>query len=270
MYEPIKYKRLREIVKELGAKLEKLHEGELSKSDLENLTEESRELYERLVVLRFKAFQEEVNAESNTPTAPQQVIEAPVAEETNTIMQAPAMKMEEAPSIEPFSFRLDPVEKPEPVATQVSLIDAIEEVVKEAEQQRVEEQPPVAVNSQIQSSQRPGEMLTLNDKMKQTAPENFYEKLSKTIEKKETFNDKLEQSSIPDLKRAISLNQRFQFSKELFKGNNQEYELAIERLNTTTREDAMKQLEALRSKYQWSENSPVASDFVELVERRYL
>jgi hypothetical protein len=271
MYEPVKYKRLTEIVKELGAKLEKLHEGELSKGDLENLTEESRELYERLVVLRFKAFQDEVSTDAVTQKSVEvEKHEVPIVESKPTITEAPAMKVEEAPSIEPFSFRLEPVEKSEPAPIQVSLIDAIEEVVKEAEQQIAEVEPPVAVNTQIHSAQPSAESVTLNDKMKQSVTENFYEKLSKTIEKKESFNDKLEQSSIPDLKRAISLNQRFQFSKELFKGNNQEYEQAIEKLNTTTREDALKQLETLRSKYQWNETSPVASDFLELVERRYL
>jgi tRNA A37 N6-isopentenylltransferase MiaA len=271
MYEPVKYKRLKEIVNELGAKLEKLHEGELSKGDLENLTEESRELYERLVVLRFKAFQDEVsNAAETQKSVEVEKHKEPAAEPTPTITEAPAMKVEEAPSIEPFSFRLDPIEKTEPVPTQVSLIDAIEEVVKEAEHQLADKEIPVAVNTQINASQPTADPITLNDKMKQSVTENFYEKLSKTIEKKESFNDKLEQSSIPDLKRAISLNQRFQFSKELFKGNNQEYEQAIEKLNTTTREDAMKQLASLRNKYQWNETSPVASDFMELVERRYL
>ncbi len=262
MYEPVKFKRLNEIVKELSHKIAQLHDGQLSKTDLENMTEESRELYERLVVLRFKAFQEEVDTEQ---TVIQDEIPAPVAApvEVQNVQDEPQV-------IEPISFRIDTTEKIEN-STQVSLIDAIEEVIKESV---VTESAPIAhpeqqpVSSTVENITKEG--TSLNEKMKQAVKENFYEKLAKTIEQKETFNNKMEQSSIPDLKRAISLNQRFQFSKELFKGNNQDYEVAIEKLNTTTREEAMKQLESLRSKYDWSSTSAIASDFVDLVERRYL
>jgi len=252
MYEPVKFKRLKEIVQELSTKLSKLHDGTLSKTDLESLTEESRELYERLVVLRFKAFQEEVSAENK----PAQIAEDTKKEEPK----------EETP-VPSISFRIDTLEKTEK-GNQVSLIDAIEEVSKETDQPaQVEETVEVIATA---NSIRNNESSTLNDKMKQSASENFYDKLSKTIEQKETFNNKMEHTSITDLKRAISLNQRFQFSKELFKGNNQEYEVAIDKLNSTTREEAMKQIEGLRSKYQWNSASPIATDFMELVERRYL
>lgn len=252
MYEPVKFRRLNEIVKELSSKLEKLHDGQLTKSELEFLTEESRELYERLVVLRFKAFHDEVHSEVKE--------QSPSANEGQP-------KVEES-VVQPISFRIDNIEKNENSA-QVSLIDAIEEVVKEIEKQPETDAisttatEPVITNVQLESS-------SLNDRMKQATTENFYEKLSKTLEQKESLNHKLEHTSIPDLKRAISLNQRFQFSKELFKGNNQEYEVAIEKLNTTTREDAMKQLENLRMKYQWNSSSSTATDFLDLVERRYL
>ena len=80
----------------------------------------------------------------------------------------------------------------------------------------------------------------------------------------------MEHTPISDLKKAITLNQRFQFSKELFKGNNQDYEVTIDRLNTTNRDEAMRTLDTLRSKYSWNNESAVAQDFTELVERRFL
>jgi len=255
MYEPVKFKRLKEIAAELNRKLVELSDGRLSKNELENLTEESRELYERLVVLRFKAFQDEVNGPST------QVEEKPAAVETVATV---APVKDEQPTIEPIAFRIDNIEKTDN-GTQVSLIDAIEEVAKEIVTNNHDNVQAPAPLENVVAQNNP-----LNDYMKQGTRENFYEKLSKTIEQKETLSHKMEHTSIPDLKRAISLNQRFQFSKELFKGNNQEYEVAIEKLNTTTREEAMKQLENLRNKYQWNETSSVTSDFKDLVERRYL
>ena len=56
MYEPVKFKRLQELASELQNKLQALSGGNLSATELENMTEHSRELYERLIVLRFKAF----------------------------------------------------------------------------------------------------------------------------------------------------------------------------------------------------------------------
>lgn len=255
MYEPVKFKRLKEIAAELNRKLVELSDGRLSKNELENLTEESRELYERLVVLRFKAFQEEVNGSS-----PQ------IEEKTSPVEPAPIPTSveEEQLDYEPIAFRIDNVEKTD-TGTQVSLIDAIEEVAKEVVTTNHEPVQATAPVENVVAQNNP-----LNDYMKQGSRENFYEKLSKTIEQKETLSHKMEHTSIPDLKRAISLNQRFQFSKELFKGNNQEYEVAIEKLNTTTREEAMKQLENLRNKYQWNDTSAVTNDFKDLVERRYL
>jgi hypothetical protein len=100
--------------------------------------------------------------------------------------------------------------------------------------------------------------------------ESLHEKLSKELNRPESLAQKLEHDPIADLKRAISLNQRFQFSKELFKGNNQDYELAIDKLNSSSRDEAMKHLESLRSKYSWNTGSTVAHDFVDLVERRHL
>ena len=55
MYTPVKFKRMQELAVELRDRLEKLESGQLSKAQLEDLTEHRRELYERLGVLRFKA-----------------------------------------------------------------------------------------------------------------------------------------------------------------------------------------------------------------------
>lgn len=255
MYEPVKFKRLNELVKELSEKISKLHIGQLSKSELEGMTEESRELYERLVVLRFKAFQDEVGEGNSDSILREQAV-----------MDSRTSDKEEVEASIPF--RIHGSEKVESVS-QVSLIDAIEEVTKESCQLPVEPDMHSSPLMTIQSSSEPTQG-TVNERMSEGAKENFYDKLSKTVEQKESLNAKLEHYPIPDLKRAISLNQRFQFSKELFKGNNQEYEVAIDRLNTTTKDEAMKQLESLGKKYEWNLSSALATDFMVLVERRYL
>jgi hypothetical protein len=145
-------------------------------------------------------------------------------------------------------------ETPPVSPNQVSLIDAIEEITREESPEYEEE--PVAAAPVLKQVHIP-------------LPENMNDRLGKTIPAQETLAQKLESSPIGDLKRAITLNQRFQFARELFKGNNQDYEVTIDKLNNSSREDALKTLENLRARYEWNDESPVTQDFRELVQRRH-
>jgi hypothetical protein len=252
--------RLSEIASELQRKIELLKQGDLPLNELEKLTDESRELYERLVVIRFKAYDNQVKG-----------IE-PVVEETTSAV----LKHEES-VIPEISFRIEEPKQETPV--QVSLIDAIEEVIKSessTEENTVEEEvsETTAETTHEISADAIEETHTPVSGLQETisglaGKESLYDKLSKSIAPAESLAQKLEHHPIADLKRAITLNQRFQFSKELFKGNNQDYEVAIEKLNSSNRDEAMKHLESLRSKYAWNNESPVAHDFTDLVERRH-
>jgi hypothetical protein len=253
MYEPVKFKRLRELANDLNEKLDALQIGNLSAQELESMTEHSRELYERLVVLRYKAFDTTVKGEAAIPE----------------VKEAEPIKTEPAP----IAFKIDEP-KIDVVPNQVSLIDAIEEVTKQetldiTESQQEEEAPPI-----MPAAEAPAEIaknhITHNERAAAFATqESLHERLSKGMSNTATLAAKHENTAISDLKKAISLNQRFQFSKELFKGNNQEYEMAIDKLNTANREEAMKQLENLRSKFSWAHDNLVTQDFVSLVERRH-
>jgi hypothetical protein len=234
MNEPVKYKRLKQIAEELNARLDELHIGSLSKDQLEELADYSRELYERLVVLRFKAYDEHVKGK------PEEVATPPVAE---IPVPEPA-----SPESIPFKVRED---------GQVNLLDAIEEATGEQvdEEEEMEEVAQPVAKAQPVSA------------VAQAAP-SLNEVIGSGVNR-ESLAEKLESTPISDLKKAISLNQRFQFARELFKGNNQEYEVSVEKLNSTSREDAMRHLNSLRNKYAWKEEDPVATDFIDLVERRH-
>ena len=264
MYEPVKFKRLQELARELQNKLEALSGGKLSATELENMTEHSRELYERLVVLRFKAFADEVS-DSN-----------PVSEEV--------VAKEEIVAAPPITFKIDEP-RIDVAPNQVSLIDAIEEVTKEEKvevvvnEEKVEEKVQEKVEETIAEAEpEPAQIREVRElqppKSTQVVaggyPESLNDQLVRGMGVKETLADRLEHNPIPDLKKAITLNQRFQFSRELFKGNNQEYEVAVEKLNSIDRDDAMRHLDSLKNKYAWNNESSIASDFINLVERRHL
>jgi hypothetical protein len=236
MSEPT-FQRMSALVAELMDGVQAMESGSLGKSSLEGLTKTAGELYERLIVLRHKAYEASAERESVSDT-----IDAVETPETVVIPE--------------ISFSLDPMRADNPA--QVSLIDAIEEVSKE---QETPEELPL---NQTAST-------TLFDTMSPPPPvESVNTRLGREQMVQETVAKKLSSQPIEDLKRAITLNQRFQFSRELFQGSSQEYEIAIEQLNNGSREQAMSYLDGLCTKYAWDTESAVASDFIDLVTRRHI
>jgi hypothetical protein len=256
MNDSVKFKRIQELAATLQAGLDELSVGKLSIEQLEMLTDHSRELHERLVVLRHKAYDVSVKGEK---------VESKEAEPVSIAFKISTPAPSPAAATPPPA----PVEsKPEVPVNQVSLIDAIEEVTKA-------EAAPEPTSSVKETSEESFEINVgarqeaINTYTQPKPQESINDRLSKTVGNVASVAQKHEHTPIADLKRAITLNQRFQFSKELFKGNNQEYEVAIDRLNNTNRDEAFRQLDALKSKYSWNNESQVTQDFVELIERRH-
>jgi len=228
-----KYPHLQELASSIQSHMERLKAGELTLEDLELATEQSRELYERLVVLRYKAYDESVTGQQNVE----------VIHESNEVVA-------------------DKETSKQDTAHQVSLIDAIEEVTKE---ELFDDAPLFALNTKEETPVTN----TLFDLAALPATQSVNEMLAQTMVQHETLAQHHTHAPIADLKIAITLNQRFQFSRELFKGNNQDYEVAIDLLNTSSKEDALQYIKSLESKYEWSNESSVARDFRTLVERRH-
>jgi len=260
---------LKELSDDLHNNINELLAGKMSPEQTQHLVELCSELYEKLIVLRFKAFTETI-----TP-----------AEKMQAVLE----------TSEPIKIDTTPVSTPPELANQVNLIDAIKEVEQDVSQdsskdvaqdasqeededednedeeivfqlipndEPIAETPVMTVVTEAPVEEAPkGEvkpMVSLNDTFKENANQQA------------SIAKKLEGSPISDLKKNISLNQRFQFCKDLFKGNNQEYEVTLEKLNNTNRDEAMRILQTLRDKYSWNPESMAAKDFTDLVNRRYM
>ena len=82
--------------------------------------------------------------------------------------------------------------------------------------------------------------------------------------------NKILKPAIDDIKKAIGINDKFQFTNELFKGNNDVYSMAIEKLNSSgTKESAMEYAMQLKEEYNWDLENETVKRLMELVERRY-
>ena len=98
---------------------------------------------------------------------------------------------------------------------------------------------------------------SLNDKLKQAKIE---------------LSDALQEIPVKDLKKAIGINDRFLFIKELFRGDEVMYERSIKTINgfSIFPEAEFWIKRELKLKLGWSDNNPVVKQFDQLVKRRFL
>jgi hypothetical protein len=262
------YASMQDLVAQLSDLLEGIEKGTASVDDLDQMVSQARELYERLVVIRHKAFD---------------ILVPKTGHET----------------AQPQSFKLvdiDPIVEEKQVSNpQTSLIDVIEEVEKEnsgevtVEDDVELDQQEAGGNGQmsISDAEEDGEEVEVDE------PEVVVEEIEITVEvpieearpvsqavpkeknktkedHKQSLAEKLEHTPIGDLKKAIALNQKFLFINELFAKNSEQYESAVSTLNAfSALPDAKDYLEELATSLKWAEESEARETFIELVERRY-
>jgi hypothetical protein len=272
--------RLKELSDNLHHNINELLSGNMSPDQTQHLVELCSELYEKLIVLRFKAFTETI-----TP-----------AEKMQAVLE----------TSEPIKIDFTPIAPPTELANQVNLIDAIKEVEQVVAQDSTKDVAQDANALQDSTKDVAQDANALQDSTKDVAQDASQEEdedndedivfqlipndepaieapkgeVKPMVSLNDTFKEnasqqatiakKLEGSPISDLKKNISLNQRFQFCKDLFKGNNQEYEVTLEKLNNTNRDEAMRVLQTLKDKYSWNPDSMATKDFTDLVNRRYM
>ncbi len=102
-------------------------------------------------------------------------------------------------------------------------------------------------------------------------------KQEKRVEKKEERKEpapvvmnKIQKPSIPDLNKAIGLNDKFLFANELFEGSMQEYSIAVQQLNgAESLESAMDYFSNLQQLYEWDMERESVKRLLELVDRRF-
>lgn len=216
------YLSLIELSKALNKNVSKLENGKLALSELNVTLEHSRDIYERLTILRYKALLEQ-----------QEKVEE-ISEESNPTQDKMNEEVEE--SNFSFKFEVDNEESIDISPNQRNLLDEIQEVGGEEEK--------TSVNDQYAS----------------------------TSDKTETLAEKLTKTKIKDLRQGIALNQKFLFMNDLFGGEKEAYDAALDKLNSF---DSIIEAKAfltseVENKYDWKEDSSSVQQFVTLLERKFL
>jgi hypothetical protein len=248
MSENMPYKTIKDLVKEVDAFVNLLNEGKLELKDIENLHGASRELYERITLVRYKAIEKESNPKfAVIPPAVEEVLPPRQVENTETEKKAEADKpTEETKPAISFKLNMQPSE------------EAAEKQPEAVEEVKVEEVSKNQISLLDEIEARSSEK-SLNEKFALSGQQG-------------TLADKLKKQPIKDLKESIGLNQKFLFMNELFQGENIAYNEALDRLNSFPgfNEARTYMVTELSEKYRWDGDSEFVQSFMELVERRYL
>jgi hypothetical protein len=236
---------LQGLADKIAQQVNQIYDGQYKKDHLEALVNNARDLYERLVVLRHKAYEQESNTEQKT----EMNFEIPLQELLN----------DNAAGEENSSFR------------QVSLMEIIEEVeekeslIPEVIELNLEDEEDENVffqdapNSQDEAQANPVDgtpIYSLNDILaQQQAPVNMASKLGI--------------AAVDDLKKAITMNQRFQFARELFNGDTELYEITISELNNAASDQIENKVSDLMKRHGWTVESIAFIELRELIQRRH-
>jgi hypothetical protein len=97
-------------------------------------------------------------------------------------------------------------------------------------------------------------------------------KPEKKVEKKEEkpIVTNIQKPAIADITKAIGINDKFLFANELFATNMQEFNIAMQQLNTAeSLEHAMDYFTNLQQLYNWDVESETVKRLLDLVDRRY-
>ena len=167
----------------------------------------------------------------------------------------PVVVPEPEPVIEPEAEKSEEYEldgetiEPEPIPEPVKVVEhePISEPVKVAE-------PEPKVFTQPKVEEKP-QQRSLNDLFN---------------EQKQDLGEKFQQTKITDLTKAMSINDKFLFIRELFKNKSEEFSHAIHTLNKCENiEEAFDTMEGLKKQYFWDSTSSAYLALCDLVRRKF-
>ncbi len=247
---------LQSLAQQLTDQLNHLYSGQYKKESLESMVSNARDLYERLVVLRHKAYEQEVNINSAEET-PNADIEVQMPTFTLDLSEISETKIDIATEEEVIPAQIESMTD----QRQVNLMDMIDEVTKSDHSTDIETsetfiaETPIEISSDsIQLESTP--IVSLNDILSQN-------------QNTSTILNRLEKSKIDDLKKSITMNQRFQFARELFNGDSEQYEITISALNNCEADKAFEMFQNYKQKWAWDETSIAFIELLDLVQRRH-
>jgi hypothetical protein len=149
--------------------------------------------------------------------------------------------------------------------------EIIEEETSVAEEMPVSEKPLVDDILEFIPDAKPYSSLLFDDMI---LPKPEKKSLNDLLTEKKDDNSlgaKFQQSYIPDLTKAIAINEKFTFIRELFQNSGNNFSNAIQKLNECDNiESAFALMEELKHQYLWDTTSSAYLSLCDLVRRRFV
>ena len=272
---------MKELVSAIENGLKKISKGNITRIELEETVASSRELYERLLIVRYKVYENSILADKESEELEVVYKETEVKKEEETIpdenKDREIIFEEETNDIaEDSIIRFDLFATPE-IESEVEEDEVLPEVEKEIEQSIEEDVLP---EIEIKEEELVEENLYSEEEIENTANDNtetskeiaedsssLFPKILK-IEKSIAQNYQV--MTLETLIGSFTLNERLQFINELFDGSSDLFSSAIKRLDALDNRDSARSVIAeYAAENNWDLDGEVVEDFMLKICSRY-
>ena len=272
---------MKELVSAIENGLKKISKGNITLIELEETVASSRELYERLLIVRYKVYENSILADEESEELEVVDKETEEEKEEETIpdenKDIEIIFEEETNDIaEDSIIRFDLFATPE-IESEVEEDEVLPEVEKEIEQSIEEDVLP---EIEIKEEELVEENLDSEEEIENTANDSaetskeiaedassLFPKLMK-IEKSITQNYQV--MTLETLIGSFTLNERLQFINELFDGSSDLFSSAIKRLDALDNRDSARSVIAeYAAENNWDLDGEVVEDFMLKICSRY-
>ncbi len=276
---------IKTILGHLQSGVEKLESGHLSPEDMELLVEDAKELYERMVILRYKIY------ETNVLGVKEAVISASIR---HTEIETPIdlFGSIDEPTPEPafeVTFASGQSDELNAAVFNDELEDTLEEELEEAhieeeqeeeehiEEQEVEEEEQIEEEQEERIEEKEEDRIDDEEEelIEHAAPSNWEPEFSGDqpiwmAEMEANIRDNRSVFPLESLIGAFTLNEKLQFINELFDGSSDDFSSNVKQLDQLASIDAARNMIAeLADTYTWDTDSEIVEDFMYKICRRY-
>jgi len=273
--------------------VEKIESGQLSPEDMELLVEDAKELYERMVILRYKIYETNVLGVKEpviTASIRQTEIESPidlfgVVDEptqdpkfeinySNDLTNESSTEADEQTIIEEENFLADEDQSEEEIEThQEAAIteETVEEETVEEDAELPEDLTAEDINT-LPEEESSDEEAPVSDSETTPAwePEFSGDQPIWMAEMEANIRDNRSVFPLESLIGAFTLNEKLQFINELFDGSSDEFSSNIKQLDQLASMDAARnKIAELADSFNWDTESEIVEDFMYKICRRY-
>jgi len=298
------YKNMNDLLLHMQSVLHRMNAGNLHAEELNEAVESARMLYERLIVIRHRAFDRLGKGDSLASAYNFRLDRYVAVNQTSLFDAIHEIEVEKSKGEQSTLFSLeDDIQElcessaentaqeesaapdlstlVQESATEIKMDEVVEE--KAAEEKAPEEKEPLATDQEEIAVENEELIEEGTAPMEEEAPakETPIQKIpvvefpaaqvQKEALSEKSLAEKLEKTPLSDLKSAIGLNRKFQFINTLFEGDSNAYDNAIQFLN---KEENSSEISAWLSKnlpasFEDEDQQNVLEAFLELVERRH-